>query len=490
MDNPEYDAIVVGGGPAGSTAATVMAKDGRRVLVLEREHFPRYHIGESLLPATVHGMAKLLGVSDALERAGFVKKLGGTFRWGKHPTPWTFRFSEQARSEEASYAYQVERAKFDEILLRNAAESGAEVREGHSVTSALLEGERIVGVKYTDDDGNVGSATASYVLDASGANAVFQNTVGRRHYDPFFRNVALFGYFRGAGRLSGDSAGNIFTAAFDGGWCWYIPLSENSDLTSVGVVLPKENAKELKGRDLEQALAAYVQRCAPVADLLAGAERIEDGMYGSVRVLRDFSYRNERYFHNGGVLIGDAACFIDPVFSSGVHLATFAGLLAARSVNTALSGEIPEERCFREFDLRYRREFGVFYQFLMSFYDMHEEPESYFWSARKILKAKTTGREAFVGLVAGLGNVDERFSSVDEFFDSAAGEADVLRRVTEAKSSATVPSGADADLAAEMRVHTESLFRERKALLEDSHQATYADGLLTSRNQLRWVLPS
>ncbi len=463
-----------------------MAKDGRRVLLLEREYFPRYHIGESLLPATVHGLARILGVTEQLESAGFVRKLGGTFRWGRSPSPWTFRFSEQERSSEASFAYQVERAKFDEILLRNAQACGVDVREGHSVVGGLHEGERIVGVKYNDADGNVATARAAYVLDASGANSVFQNTIGRRHYDPFFRNVALFGYFRGAGRLPGENAGNILTAAFDGGWCWYIPLSHDGELTSVGVVLPSESAKELKGRDLDETLAQYVRRCGPVADLLSGASRIEEGMYGSVRVLRDFSYRNERYFHQGGVLIGDSACFIDPVFSSGVHLATFSGLLAARSVNTVLSGAISEKRCFEEFELRYRREFGVFYQFLMSFYDMHEEPESYFWSARKILRAQTTGREAFVGLVAGLGTVDERFDSVDAFLHSAANEAQVLRRVTEAKSGVR---DADPALAAEMRKHTESLFRERKALLERCQTPTYDDGLLTSEDQLRWVLP-
>jgi halogenation protein CepH len=209
-------------------------------------------------------------------------------------------------------------------------------------------------------------------------------------------------------------------------------------------------------------------------------------MYGTVRVLRDFSYRNDRYYHQGGVLIGDSACFIDPVFSSGVHLATFAGLLAARSVNTALSGAIPEQRCFEEFELRYRREFGIFYQFLMSFYDMHEEPESYFWSARKILRASTDGREAFVGLVAGLGTVDPRFESVDTFLETAADEAQVLRRVTEAKADA----GVDPELANEMRKHTESLFRERRALLDGGRDPSYARGLMTSEDELRWELPS
>ena len=165
----DVDVVVVGGGPGGSTLATLLAMQGHRVVVLEKETFPRYQIGESLLPSTVHGVCRLTGVSDYLASAGFTTKRGGTYRWGSNPEPWTFAFAISPRmAGKTSYAYQVERSKFDKILLDHARRMGADVRENCPVTDVLSDGIRVHGVAYTDSDGNTRQIHARYVVDASG----------------------------------------------------------------------------------------------------------------------------------------------------------------------------------------------------------------------------------------------------------------------------------------------------------------------------------
>src|SRR6185369_8738502 len=201
-DCEQVDLIVVGGGPAGATLSTFVAMQDRKVVLLERERFPRYQIGESLLPATVHGICVMLGVSQELKDASFTRKLGGTFRWGRNPKPWTFSFgSSSLMAGSTSYAYQVERSKFDHILLENAKRKGVDVREQHTVRDVLVEDGRIVGVTYVDPEGREGAIKARYVADASGNTSRISERVGERIYSKFFQNVALFGYFLGGKRL-------------------------------------------------------------------------------------------------------------------------------------------------------------------------------------------------------------------------------------------------------------------------------------------------
>src|SRR4030095_15598415 len=168
-ENEQFDLIVIGGGPAGSTVSTFVAMQNHKVLLLERERFPRYQIGESLLPATVHGICVMLGVSEDLKQANFTRKLGGTFRWGTSPTPWTFTFGSSSMIEgSTAYAYQVERSKFDAILLNNARRNGVDVRERCAFTGPVTENGRITGVEYVDSEGHERIAKARYVADASG----------------------------------------------------------------------------------------------------------------------------------------------------------------------------------------------------------------------------------------------------------------------------------------------------------------------------------
>jgi halogenation protein CepH len=421
-----FDVIVIGGGPAGSTAASFVAMQGHRVLLLERESFPRHQLGESLLPATVHGICALLGLTEELKNAGFPRKRGGTFRWGNNPQPWTFPFAKNTDAP-GGFAYQVERARFDKILLDNSRRKGVDVRERHSVTEILYEGERATGVRFLDADGRERTASARYVVDAGGHRARLHNDkVGERVYSKFFQNIALYAYFENGKRLPAPNQGNILSCAFNDGWFWYIPLSDT--LTSVGAVVSREASKLMQGGH-EQAFDTWVKACPLIAEYLGPAKRVTEGMYGEYRVRKDFSYCNTSFWKPGLILIGDAACFVDPVFSSGVHLATYSALLVARSINTSLKGMVSEEICFTEFESRYRREFGNFYQFLSAFYDMHQDLDSYFWAARKILKTDEQANEAFVRLIAGVSSSDEPLFSSSEYFRARIGLGDWFQSV-------------------------------------------------------------
>jgi FAD-dependent halogenase len=417
--NADFDLIALGGGPAGSTLASFVAMQGHRVLLLEREKFPRHQIGESLLPATVHGICRLLGVAEKLKHYNFPVKRGGTFRWGKNPTPWTFAFSRDPKSPTGT-AYQVERMKFDAILLDNSRSKGVDVREQHIANSYVVENGRVVGVRYTDERGQGATARARYVVDCGGNTNHFHRHCGDRIFSRFFQNVALYCYYEGGKRLPAPNEGNILSVAFEDGWFWYIPLADN--LTSVGVVVSREAATDIRwGR--ENAMNTFINRAPLIKEYLSGTKRVTSGPYGSFRVRTDYSYCNTSFWKPGCALVGDAACFIDPVFSSGVHLATYSALLAARSINTLLRGtDILEEVCFREFERRYRREFGNFYQFLVGFYDMQVDENSYFWMARKIINTSEKDNIPFVRLVSGLSAVDEpTFGGGHEFFDSRVG---------------------------------------------------------------------
>ncbi|MGC7098337.1 tryptophan 7-halogenase [Amycolatopsis lurida] len=401
----DHDVIVVGGGPGGSTVAGLTAAEGHRVLLLDQETFPRYQIGESLLPATVHGICALLGLREEIERAGFVRKRGGTFRWGANPEPWTFTFAASERmAGPTSYAYQVERTRFDTMLLNNAARLGADVRQGHRALGTVREDGRISGVRYLDTAGREQLATARFVVDASGHRSRLHHAAGgRREYSPHFRNLALFGYFLDGHRMPEPDSGNILCAAFDDGWFWYIPLSAR--LTSVGAVVKREAAAKVQG-DPEAAYATLIAECPLVKEFLRDARRADEPPYDRLRVRKDYSYDRTVLWCPGLVLVGDAACFIDPVFSSGVHLATYSALLAARSINSTLAGTVGEDRCFAEFEARYRREFGLFRDFLMSFYEMRADEHAYFRSAQRITHQGGTADAAFAGLVGGVSSTD------------------------------------------------------------------------------------
>jgi halogenation protein CepH len=398
VNSANFDVVVVGGGPGGSTLASFVAMQGHRVLLLEKETFPRYQIGESLLPSTTQWICGLLGVTEELEAAGFQVKTGGTFLWGASPEPWSFTFATQ--SHRGRHAYQVERMKFDQILLSRARKLGVEVRENCMVHDVIAGPERVRGVRYTDAGGQEHSVTASFVVDASGNQSrIHRAAGGSREVAEYFRNIALFGYFTGGKRMPAPRSGNIICAAFSGGWFWYIPLSDT--LTSVGAVVPASMAAKVQG-NREQALAQLISESPLISEYLADACRVTEGPYGQIRVRKDYSYCSTRFWNPGIALIGDAACFVDPLFSTGVYLATYSGLLTARSINSVLVGRVEEERAFAESEFRHRREYRLYYEFLRAVYDTHVDETSYFWAAKKLSRAASSVSDAFSNLTGGL----------------------------------------------------------------------------------------
>jgi FAD-dependent halogenase len=489
-NNEEADVVVVGGGPGGSTLATLIAMRGHRVVLLEKEKFPRFQIGESLLPSTVHGVCHLTGVADKLAKAGFTKKRGGTFRWGASSEPWTFAFSVSPKmTGETSHAYQVERSKFDKILLDHARHMGVDVREQHAVSDVIDDEDRVRGVSYTDAEGNQGTIRATYVVDASGNKSrIYQRAGATRQYSEFFRSLALFGYFEGGKRLPEPNSGNIFCAAFDSGWFWYIPLSPT--LTSVGAVVQRELASKIQG-DPEEALTSLIAECPSISDCLRNAKRVTEGQYGEIRVRKDYSYANTKFWRPGMALIGDAACFVDPVFSSGVHLATYGALLAARSINSVLAQAVDEDTAFREFEERYRREYGVFYEFLVSFYDMHSDENSYFWSAKKVTDSTSSDLESFVSLVGGVSSGEAALAApLSQRYKSRSSEfAAAVDQVIANKEQSMVPLMKSSIVKHAMQ---EGAKEQARALLGqdiEPEAPVFKGGLVASADGLGWSLP-
>jgi flavin-dependent dehydrogenase len=390
-----YDVIVIGGGPGGSTVSTLLAMAKRKVLLLEREHFPRYHIGESLLAGTAHVM-KEIGVLEKIEKADFIKKQGVTWLWGTGSEPWTVYFRD-ALATPYDHGYQVERGPFDKMLLDNSREHGVEVREGHSVTELKRDNGRVTGLEYESSGTGVRrTAEASWVVDASGQANFITKRVGNKSWDEKLKNMALWSYWKNAKRLDGEDAGNIFLPAFSDGWWWFIPL--RNEITSIGAVLDKEAYAEAKSQGLKEYYLSAIQRTPALADRLRSAEMVEE-----MRVTMDWSYKYDSFFGDGFIAVGDAACFIDPLLSTGVHLAMLSGFLAAAAINTILTEGTQSEKPILDF---YQEQYGREYQRLRDqvyfLYGGHRSADSYFWHARKTMDMPAaTPKEAFISLIAG-----------------------------------------------------------------------------------------
>jgi flavin-dependent dehydrogenase len=320
----EYDVVVIGGGPAGSTASTLLADAGLRVAVFERERFPRFHIGESLIPET-YWVLKRIGMLLKMQRSHFVKKYSVQFvnASGKLSAPFYFWDN---KPHQCSQTWQVVRSEFDQMMLENAREHGAEAHEGIHVLDVTFEGERATGVTIQDAGGTRRPIRAKVVVDASGQAALLQNRFKLRVWDPMLNKGAIWTYWKGAYRDAGKDEGAtmVIQTPDRKGWFWYIPLHD--DIVSLGIVAPFDYL--FKGRHgHEQTYHEEVERCPAVSSRISAAERAT-GYFAT----RDYSYRSTRVAGDGWVLIGDAFGFLDPLYSSGVLLALKSGELAADAI--------------------------------------------------------------------------------------------------------------------------------------------------------------
>ncbi len=361
----EVDAVVCGGGPGGSTFATLMALKGYRTVVFERERFPRFHIGESLLPWNVP-LFERIGVLSKLKEAKPQLKLGARFYHQGSDFTRPVLFANGIDRDHPS-AFQVKRAEFDALLLGHARESGATVIEGARVTEALFseDGVRAHGVKVLlEGESEPRSVEAKVVVDATGRDALLSRRLGGRRRDPLLDRSAAFAHYDTFRRAEGPTGGDIVVITTPDGWWWLIPFSDGS--VSVGIVMPSRRFKERPGT-VERLFEESVAGTPEVRDLLAGSKRTMD-----VQAIADYSYSTPRISGDGFCLVGDAACFLDPVFSSGVLLAMESAELAASSVDRALRSKGRVDAAdFREFEKIYRRAVRRFAGLVHGFYQPH-----------------------------------------------------------------------------------------------------------------------
>ena len=323
-----YDCIVIGGGPAGSTTAALVAEAGFDTLLVEREKMPRFHVGESLMPETYHTF-KRLGVLDRMKHGTFVQKRSVQFvsHTGKASRPFFFT---QHDPRDCSQTWQVERAEFDQMLFENAQAKGAECRDQTRVMDVLFDGTRAVGVRVQNADKSGRQIAAGVVVDATGQQSLLATRLGIRTENPDLRKAAVWGYFRGPRREPGEAGGGtiILHTSSKRAWFWFIPLS--GDIVSIGVVA--DNDYLLKGRSgpasvFDQELAD----CPAMGERLSGTELV-----GKMHVAKEFSYTTSRQAGDGWVLVGDAFSFIDPIYSSGVFFALKSGEMAADCIAAGL----------------------------------------------------------------------------------------------------------------------------------------------------------
>jgi flavin-dependent dehydrogenase len=362
----KVDVAIIGGGPAGSTVATLLRKynSGLSVLVLERDRFPRDHVGESQLPATGPILAEM-GVWDKVEAAQFPIKLGGTYRWGRTDELWDFEFLPGVRFEvqdrpakfrglRRKTAFQVDRGRFDQILLDHAQSLGAEVRQETKVASVEVEGDRIRALTLADGS----RIEADYVVDASGAESLVRRALSIEVEAPTaLRNIAIWDYYRDAAWAVeiGREGTRIQVMSLGWGWVWFISIG--LDRTSVGVVLPAAKYKEL-GLTPEEVLLKAVDEEPRIRRLLAGARR-----EGRIQATKDWSYVADRIAGENWFLAGDACGFADPILSAGMTLAHTSARKVAYTILALQEGRHPPEWLRNEYDRGHRAQIRQHIQF-------------------------------------------------------------------------------------------------------------------------------
>ena len=351
--NEAFDVAIIGGGPAGSSAGTLLAKAGRRVVIFEKERFPRFSVGESTLPAVLNTLERM-GVREKIDNGGFLIKYGGEIvsACGRR-VRFYFRNGFKAKRPTA---YQVLRSEFDRILLDHAAETGCDVRQQTPVNSFEIDDDGV-----TLSSGNGGQVVrAKYVIDCSGRNCLIGNRFQLKRPFPNLRKFSLYAYYDDVRREDGPDGTLTRMVRTKDSWFWLIPLSGNT--TSIGVVMDTEKFRGLK-MNPEEALAHCIAEQPVVNESMENARRVTN-----VYATGDFSYRNKQLFGDRWLLAGDAAGFIDPVFSSGVYLALLSGEQAADALNLVLDRPQQRAKAFRYYERRIGRVLDIYLRWASAWY--------------------------------------------------------------------------------------------------------------------------
>ena len=352
-----YDALVLGCGPGGSSTATFLARAGKRVLVLEKEVFPRFHIGESLLPCNMP-IFEEMGVMPALREAGFPIKHAAQFQLGNGSVCTRFVFRE-GRFNSAPNALQVERALLDHILLKNTRAHGADVREGWTATKFDTD-DSGVNVDARDPQGNMHRFRASFLIDATGRGNLTGNQENLRELHPRWKKLAVFGHYENVALDDGEARTDTIIVRLENKWFWIIPIS--AEKTSVGIVFDKDEFTK-SDRPPQDILQRWIESTTPVKKRMKDARLV-----GAVQTTSDFSYHNRRLVGPRLLRVGDAAGFMDPIFSAGVYLASWSGKLAAEVVIKCLDTGKPSAPLFDRYEKRVRKGLRFYWRVVEEYY--------------------------------------------------------------------------------------------------------------------------
>ena len=402
MQAVETDIAVIGGGPAGSSLATLLRQQGYRVTLLERERFPRPHVGESMLPGVLFALGKT-GALERVEKAGFTRKYGATYIWGRGRDPWTIRFSEVP--QDRTFTFQCDREVFDKLLLDHARDEGVDVREGHQVTRAHLTDGRVTGLSFTDEDGASGEVRARMCVDASGQWSVLGRQFRLREHNHDLRHVALFGHYHGGPTTLPDvldemeptDAGNVYVVAVDDGWLWHIPLA--GGLRSIGLVTDPERIRGMSRTERLKYWQRQVDSCEEFEQLLDGGR-----WAGDFDIVSDWSFICKQFHGPGYLLVGDAACFVDPILASGIALALQGVLRATKAIRTSLEAPDLNRLAMDWYQEGYLQQANDFVDMANHWYHGQRLQESWFWTAHRLVdpSQNLSLRQAFVFISSGL----------------------------------------------------------------------------------------
>lgn len=399
-----YDAVIIGGGPAGSCAAAILGEYGHRTLVLEREKFPRYHIGESLIPFTFQPLERI-GMIPKMRKSAFVKKYSVTFVSPDGRRSQPFYFFTRYDRETVAQTWQVLRSEFDQMLLDNAREKGAEVREQTTVNRLLMEGERVVGVEATDTaSGRTYEVRAKITLDCSGKEALVSNRNGWRMRDPYLNKIAVWTYYRDSKRNEGIDEGDTTVAYVpDKGWFWHIP--QHRGMTSVGIVAEAKYLTRGGVKDPKTIFHREVEENLWIKDRLSVGQCV-----GEYWITSEYSRHSRHCAAPGLLLVGDAFAFLDPVFSSGVMLALKSGHLAGETIHQGLlEGDLSPAR-FTDYGAKMRQGVENMRKLVYAFYN----PD---FSFRKVIERYPDAAGEITDCLSGDVNKDftQLWSRVREF---------------------------------------------------------------------------